>query len=604
MIRFFRYIAFIVVFCAITSLSLADDLSFQATVDANRVTLDSVVRLSLTIVNAQPSSLELPSIDGFESRYIGPATQVSIINGQVTKSITHNYSLFPTKTGTFQIPALSITIDGKTLTSQAISIEVVDAQTQVPSQSTSQEGSAEKLEDKIFLILEKPRSDIYLGEKILVTIKLFVRGVSLRDIEFPEFDKAYVACDDYRQPNQYQKIIKGLSYDVVEFNIDCYATQLGTRVLGPATLKANLLYKTQKQRPSSFDSFFGDSGFFDNFFDRSEKRPLAVRSQSETINILPLTEQGRPEDFSGGVGKFYFKMTASPLEVKAGDPITVVMNVSGEGNLKTVQLPAFKDTNDFKVYDPQIKEINGTKILEQVIIPKSEKVTAIPAVVFSYFDVGTKQYQTITQGPFPLKVEAPAEGQSFKIIEPSAAITPFVPQEEKLGRDLIFIKESIGPLQFSSQYFYNSFLLKILYALITIVFFVFYFYKIISNHLKKDVALARKLAAPQKARIGMKRMKQLINQQETKDYYDCLFKTLQEYFKDKFHLSSAMVSFTALEEIFKNKKVPQIIIDRVQRLFQECDEVRFASVAYNAEKVKASFNLCEEIIDYFERNVR
>ena len=74
-----RMIAIIVaVFVAFSCVAaFAEDISVRATVDSNQITLGSSTRLVLTVNGTQKvDPIELPAIDGFDSRYLGPQTQV------------------------------------------------------------------------------------------------------------------------------------------------------------------------------------------------------------------------------------------------------------------------------------------------------------------------------------------------------------------------------------------------------------------------------------------------------------------------------------------------------------------------------------------------
>src|SRR3989344_3629000 len=92
----------------------AEDITFETEVNAPQVALDDSLQLTLKITGTQNvSPIELPAIDGFTSRFIGPATHVSIINGQSSTTKSFIYLLYPQKTGTFIIPAFTLELEGK-----------------------------------------------------------------------------------------------------------------------------------------------------------------------------------------------------------------------------------------------------------------------------------------------------------------------------------------------------------------------------------------------------------------------------------------------------------------------------------------------------------
>src|SRR5437016_300440 len=104
----------------------AQDISFNAVVSSNKVSPSDVVQLTLTITGTKGdfSPLELGAIDGFDVRYVGPSTSISFINGAYSREKSFIYNLLPLKTGHFQIPSFSTTINNQKYTTQPIDIDV------------------------------------------------------------------------------------------------------------------------------------------------------------------------------------------------------------------------------------------------------------------------------------------------------------------------------------------------------------------------------------------------------------------------------------------------------------------------------------------------
>jgi hypothetical protein len=129
-------------------------------------------------------------------------------------------------------------------------------------------------------------------------------------------------------------------------------------------------------------------------------------------NVLPLPEAGRPVGFTGAVGRFKVAVRASPTEVDAFAPITLEVRVTGQGLLETLKPPAWSEvesiTRDFDVSTDvdSGKVEDGAKVFRQVIRPHGEKVTAIPAIPFPYFDPQAMKYQVALSESIPIKVRA------------------------------------------------------------------------------------------------------------------------------------------------------------------------------------------------------
>tara|TARA_B100000315_G_scaffold115297_1_gene105826 strand:- start:2831 stop:4630 length:1800 start_codon:yes stop_codon:yes gene_type:complete len=583
----------------------AEDISIEATINTNRIELGSSLQLTVTITGTRDTvPIKLPEIDGLESRYVGPSTRISIVNGKFSSSVAYIYTLIPLKTGKFQIPSLSTTLSGKTYKTSPIDIEVNGKGASPGIQQDKASTLSLSLKDKVFMVAEMPKLRLYLNERSSLTFKLYVGDVSLRDVQFPDFEQIGLTVDEFQEPKQYRETIGGKSYKVAEFKTFIYPTRTGKLKIGPASLKINILLRNteRRKRPGRFGRFFDDD-FMGSFFGEVQKHPINVESNAIAINVVPLPEEGKPENFSGAVGRFDFKSSISPTEVKVGDPITLKMAIRGDGNMKSVTMPALEAGENFKVYDPQIKEEKGgVKTLEQVVIPKSERTKEIPAIEFSYFNVEEKKYKTITRGPFSLKVIKPDEQDQFKIIEFGG--DKKVRPKEKLGRDIVFIKERPGKFRKINSPLYRSpgFTALVLSSFIIWLGFLLVYKR--THKLKTDVVYARRLRAPKEARKGLQQAMTFMEHKQTKEFYNIVFKTLQDYFGNKFHFSSGAITYETVENKLKSSHIPPEISQSIKSIFSECDMVRYASAEINEDKMKDVFEKTQKIIDSIERRFK
>ena len=58
-----------------------------------------------------------------------------------------------------------------------------------------------------------------------------------------------------------------------------------------------------------------------------------VTTGARSISVRPLPETGKPEGFTGAVGKFNFTVTPSKTNLKNGESLDLKVAVSGTGNL-------------------------------------------------------------------------------------------------------------------------------------------------------------------------------------------------------------------------------------------------------------------------------
>ena len=582
----------------IVSSAYAKEVAFNIGADSNQVAFGESLQLSLNFEGTQNiPALELSNLESFQARYLGPSTRMSIVNGQVSSSITHIYSLLPVKAGVFKIGPLRFDYQGDTYISNLIEVEVIPSGQPLPRASGEgqPQGLARDINERVFLVLQPQKTRVYLNEVIPLKIKLYVNGLSLRDIEYPQFNHEGLSIGKFSQPKQYRENLGGVNYEVVEFNTQIFALRTGELRIGPASLRCNLLAAKQGRRK-------GWDDFFEDFFDSYQNYPLNPQSADMPITALPLPEEGRPADFSGAVGAFDFQLEAGPRELKAGDPVTLKGIIRGRGNFSTLTIPRMQSSPDFKVYEPQANQKeDDIRTFEQVVMPLSDKVQEIPKISLNFFNPDSARYERVSRGPFPITVSKPQEQEELKIVE-SYPVVPGFSEEEKLGRDIIYIKTGLGRLKRQGDYLYRD---KAFLALQSAPFFSFLFISLYYSRKRKlnsDLRYSRQLNAPKKARSGLKKARGLLAKDDKPGFYDAVFETLQEYLGDKFHLPSKGITVSVIDEILKDKPgIDKEALDKLKDIFQACDMARYAASQSGKEDMTVTLRELEEVIGYFQR---
>lgn len=595
---------FVLVFFLLLSLAQparAEDIRFEAAVDRSSVALGESLQLNLSFYGVQGMAVPaLPQMPGFSWQYLGPSTKFSIINGQTSSLVTFMYALSPIQTGKLVIPSFSIEYKGNTYTSAAIEVEVAPGGSGgsrlPPAQRQDNSGSEEGLNERVFLILQADKRRAFVNEPVPVTIKLYINSLNIQDVQYPQLNHEDFLLEDFPQPHQYRETLNGIAYDVIEFKTNVFPVRDGERTLGPAQIECNLLVKdTGGQR----FPFFDDEDFFDSFFGRYQRRALHLKSIDMAIIAAPVPEENKPADFSGALGDYNFTVEANPQEVKVGDPVTLKMIISGTGNLKTVNPPPLNFKDDFKVYDADVKPDKTGKVFEQVIIPKSEKITEIPEISFSFFDTKSGEYKRITRGPIPLTVNPLPKGEELRVFEPQENNTSALRQKEILGKDIVYIKESPGRLRPKGAFVCKQKLFIVIQILPLAAFISVWILHRRKKRLQNDIRYARRLRAPLAARKNLRALRQFLHSKDTSRFFDALFKTLQEYLGDKFHLSSAGITSNVVEEL-KKQNVDKAVLDKISVCFNSCDSARYAPSAVSEYEMFKNFELLQEIIDTLE----
>ncbi len=589
--------------------ALYADIQFKATVDSNTVSLGSTLQLNLSFYGIQNiPAPEITSIDGFTVRYIGPSTKVSIVNGRMSESITHIYNLLPLKTGTFKIGPFSVNYKGKVFTSNPITVNVVSSGSGPPPSAGQSQRivlNSEELKDKIFVTMETSKTKAYLNESIPLKIKLYISQVNARDIQYPEFEHKGFSTAEFGKPKQYRQVLNGVLYNISEFDTRIFAVKPGKLTLGPAVIKCNLIVKKEMPRRNKSifdDDFFGggfDNGIFDDFFGNYQLYPFKVSSPEIFMNILPYPEEEKPSDFKGAIGDFTMEAKVSPDKVNVGDPITLTMTIKGNGNFDTVTCPELKSNKDFKIYEPHKKDSAGGKTFEQILMPLSDNVKYIPEISFSFFNPYDGKYHTIRKGPFPIVVKASSNGEA-KIVGPLKRESETYKSED-LGKDIVYIKENPGKLRKEGDYFYKSpgyWIFQLAVLLIFSGWIAFYKH---NQRLKNDARYARLLAAPRKAREGIKSAGKMLEENNVPGFFDAVFETMRDYITDKLRIPPGNVTQNTVDEALKSIGVNEDTRGKIKSIFDDCDIARYAPSNFSKERMKAIFEDMRQVINYMEK---
>ena len=106
--------------------AIAEQIAVSASVDRKIVPVGGKIQLTVEVDGVQSiNAPELPDMEGFQSRYQGPNSQISIVNGQISASIKHRYGLTALKVGKYTIDSIKVAYKGKSYQSEPITVEVI-----------------------------------------------------------------------------------------------------------------------------------------------------------------------------------------------------------------------------------------------------------------------------------------------------------------------------------------------------------------------------------------------------------------------------------------------------------------------------------------------
>jgi hypothetical protein len=391
--------------------------SAEATVDASlshlSFPLDRAARLTITVTGtSHGADIELPEIDNIRLQNQGTSSQISVINGTITSSVSYNYIVQAQKPGSYTIPSIKVTAGGESYSTKPLKFQVTPVGHR-PNDSSG--GTGQTAGEIAFIRISEKSGSHYPGEIVPLTIKAYFSQAYRADINsLPALNGDGVVMTQLQdKPRQTEESVNGRMYHVLTWETSLSGIKIGKHPIH-FSLDASLLIPQKRRSLSPFagNSLFDDSAF-DSFFGGHQRKPIVSVSPGIVFDVLPLPTDNQPDNFTGAIGHFDLKVAATPVDVEIGEPMTLTMEISGTGNFDRVEAPVFPESPYWKTYSPtsnfsdQERIASGTKTFEQAVVAKSGAVTGIPPLSFSYFDPREERYITKTSQAVAIRLKTP-----------------------------------------------------------------------------------------------------------------------------------------------------------------------------------------------------
>jgi len=564
--------------------------SMKVTLDPPRLTVNEPGELSVEIIQEGPGGAVdnvapvVPPQPDVAIRYIGPSTQVSIVNGRATQRVEHRYAISASKAGTYTIGPITVRQQGALKEIGSVRLEVLT--------SGAVAGPTEGESAQLSLTLAVPRTDVYLHEHIPLSLALRVGQVRVADLQYPMVGGDGFSIEKLSEPTQRQEQVAGGTVQVVEFATTLTPLRAGTLSIGPATMRLNVLQRERRQ-----DRFFG-------FFGET-RRPTDLRSEPLNLTVLPLPEVGKPATFSGAVGQFQLEVRATPLDPMAGDPVTVTSTVRGQGNLDTLNPPAIAGTDALRVYPVQQATRNvpsGTRVFEQVVIPGTAGEVTLPPLVLSYFDPSARTYKTLTPAPVVLRVQ-PGVVARTETPAPTAQQPADPAAETPLGQDIVFLKDSPGTLQPIGTRLYRSVTLWT-FPLVPVVAWLGAVYWDRRRQEQADPRRARASRAGRDARAAIATAQQRLSAHDVPGCNDIITRGISEYLQAKLDLPAGGVSGEAVATRLAGRPRARELGDEVRDFLAACERARYTPASASVADSQKTLARATAIVGALEKEKR
>ncbi len=544
----------------------------------------------------------------------GSSTSIQMVNGKTTRSsqTSYTYILQARKTGTFTLPSAVAKVKGTEIRSKAVTIQVVDGDSNAGNAAASQ-GSAQQQQQQrssqatsgnadIFLRLSLSRNSVVVGEPVTATLKIYHRTnlVGFENAQFPAFKGFWSQEVEAPSNIEFQREqVNGTMYNSAVLRRWVLIPQKsGEQSIEPAEIVC--LVNVQRPRSSSgsiFDDFFG------NDYVTTRQR---VSTKASTLHVSALPA-GAPESFGGGVGEFNVQARLSKDSLKTHDAASLLVTVSGKGNIALLEAPKLNFPPDFEVYDVKTSVntdksgTSGSKTFEYPFIPRSHGEFTIGPLPYSYYDVKKRKYETVTAPAMVLKV-ARSASTAGTATDPGNTLIVDRKGVKSLGEDIRFIhtKTQLGPdkgfLVYSKAWWGT-----LIFLLAAGLACWLGLRKAAAR--RADVAGTRKRKATRQALKRLAQAREFLDKNLYTAFYEELHRSLLGFVGDKLSMDMAEQNKENITAALLERGVPQDVADAFAALLGACEEARYSPDAGH-EAMNAHYDEAAKLITAIDSSMK
>ncbi len=561
------------------------------------------------------------------------STSISIINGKRTSSrqVSYTYILMPKSVGEFSLPPATAKVKGSEIVSRPVTVSVIRQETPsgqssqqqgIPSDpsaagsgnsggngqggngqnggrgDSSRDGSEQASTGDIFLSLSLDRTNVVVGQPINATLKIYQRAnlSGFENASFPSFSGFW--SQEVEAPTNIEftrENYNGKIYDAAVLRrYVLIPQQTGKLTIEPAELVCLVNVRVQSRTGSIFDGFFDDI--------RTVRKKVA--SQAVTVNVSPLPA-GAPASFGGGVGKFGISAKLSKDSLKAHEANSLIVTISGRGNVSLLEAPKVTFPLDMEVYDTKITDksakgsLSGSKEFEFPFIPRSAGEFTIEPIQYSYYDADSGKYVAVQTNPLAFTVE---KGDD---IPSGGTVIPGVQQNDvrSIGQDIRFISTKPVRLSGKGVFFVGSavFVAICLAVLLLSALCWFAFRRMAAR--RADIVGSRNRKATKKALKQLKTASVFLKQNLYTAFYEELHKALLGFIADKLNIPMSELNKENIASRLTEGGVPEETAEAFVALIDECEFARYSPSA-GSEAMQAHYDKAAELISAIDGSMR
>jgi hypothetical protein len=576
----------------------ADGPRFEATVTSESITLDQNVELTIALERAGAQSFEgyrPPATPDFDVLHTATSeqTQWQTVSGQQVVRLleSHVYVLRPKKKGALTIGPATARLAGIELHTKTITIQVApvpkNARSTVAPPGLPEATSPPELlrgDEDLYVDAQLDKPKVYVGQQVTATWRMYTQAEILKYRSTAEPKHEDFWSEDLFVPTGHlgwdRQMVKGREYAVaLLLKKALFPLKAGRLAITPLDAEATTLQ-------TAF--YAGGSG--------------VRRSPALSVEVLKLPSAGRPLDFSPqNVGHYELASEVDRAKVKAGEAVTWKLTLRGTGNVRNVRLAKPEHLDDYKVYEPTVKEnidkgdvVRGEKIYSYLLMPQKGGALKLPEVTFSYFDPEAAKYEIARTAAIPITVEgdptkmdkaAPVQTRENVL---SAQVRPI--------RNRGAVRSRVGVRLFA-----DARVAAVLLATPPGIWLSVLLVDSLRRRLAKETARTRRRRARRGARRRMRIAEYHIKAQRPPAFFGECARVIYEHLEYRLGAKVEALTLSELRAHLEAHGFSKEIAEGVVKELENCDFARFAPSASGPGEMRAALRRVRTLLEWIEQ---
>ncbi|MEC7005439.1 MAG: BatD family protein, partial [Bacteroidota bacterium] len=317
-----------------------------------------------------------------------------------------------------------------------------------------------------------------------------------------------------------------------------------------------------------------------DFFNRGKSKTLKSNSLKLKVRALP---PNPPISFTGQIGRNYkLNVDVRKTLLKVDDPLDIHIEISGNGNLKQLDMPKLSLPQDLEKYPEETKSnikvsengIYGKKKLHQLVIPRFHGEYKIPTISFSYFDLNSGKYKTLKHPETIITVEKTNKSSA------SNTINFEKPQQDEvvtINDNIRHIKTETELFDFSSPIFGTAYYWGLLASspLILLLFLVFFSNK--EKFTNSEKTLLKQINKQTQIQLTKAEVNFISNSLD--QFYKEIYSLWISLISKKYSIDMAELNRSSIYQVLEKNKVNPDIIRSIDEILTKCEMAQYSPLS-------------------------